>query len=112
MIYSRIIKATPCSCNIIPKSDGDFKRFVKFYKTKSVIDVRNYHAVVHIKDFKVEENKLVSVAAGMGEMDYSEIIRFIKARKPYIHVTLENTVPENAVESREYIQRLWDESEV
>lgn len=69
-------------------------------------------AVVHIKDFKVEENKLVSVAAGTGEMDYSEIIRFIKTRKPYIHVTLENTVPENAVASRQYIQKLWDECEV
>ncbi len=66
-------------------------------------------AVVHIKDFKVEDNKLVSIAAGTGEMDYSEIIRFIKTRKPYIHVTLENTVPENAVASREYIQKLWDE---
>ncbi len=69
-------------------------------------------AVVHIKDFKVEGDKLVSVAAGTGEMDYSEIIRFIKTRKPYIHVTLENTVPENAVESRKYIQKLWDECEV
>lgn len=65
-------------------------------------------AVVHIKDFKVEDYALVSVAAGTGEMDYSEIIRFIKKEKPYVHVTLENTVPENAVAAREYIQGLWD----
>ena len=65
-------------------------------------------AVVHIKDFVVRDNELVSVAAGTGEMDYSQIIRFIKARKPYIHVTLENTTPENAVLAREYIQKLWD----
>lgn len=69
-------------------------------------------AVVHIKDFRVEEKGLVSVAAGTGEMDYSEIIRFIKEKKPYIHVTLENTVPENAVTSREYIQKLWDDCEI
>lgn len=64
--------------------------------------------VVHIKDFRVEVGGLVSVAAGTGEMDYGEIIRFIKKEKPYIHVTLENTVPENAVAARSYIQKLWD----
>lgn len=66
-------------------------------------------AMVHIKDFRIEDGKMVSVAAGTGEMDYSEIIRFIKKEKPYVHVTLENTVPENAVEARKYIQGLWDE---
>lgn len=69
-------------------------------------------AMVHIKDFRIEDGKMVSVAAGTGEMDYSEIIRFIKKEKPYVHVTLENTVPENAVESRKYIQGLWDECKV
>lgn len=69
-------------------------------------------AMVHIKDFKVENDKLISVAAGCGEMDYAQIIRFMKAKKPYIHATLEDTVPENAVASRKYIQGLWDECEV
>lgn len=69
-------------------------------------------AMVHIKDFKMENNSLVSVAAGTGEMNYDRIIRFMKERKPYIHATLENTVPENAVASREYIQRLWEECHV
>jgi L-ribulose-5-phosphate 3-epimerase len=66
-------------------------------------------AMVHIKDFVVKDNELVSVAAGTGEMDYSQIIRFMKEKKPYIHATLENTVPENAVAAREYIQNLWDQ---
>lgn len=69
-------------------------------------------AMVHIKDFKVSEGGLISVAAGTGEMDYSQIIRFIKTKKPYIHATLENTVPENAVEARKYIQGLWDACEI
>lgn len=68
-------------------------------------------AMVHIKDFVVKDGKLESVAAGTGEMDYSQIIRFIKSEKPYIHVTLENTIPENAVEARQYIQKLWDKCE-
>ncbi|MDD6305384.1 MAG: hypothetical protein PUA75_00305 [Clostridiales bacterium] len=45
-------------------------------------------------------------------MDYSQIIRFMKERKPYVHATLENTVPENAVAAREYIQELWDHCEI
>ncbi len=65
-------------------------------------------AVVHLKDFIVKGDELVSVAAGTGEMDYSEIIRFVKAEKPYIHATLENTNPDNAVTARKYIQGLWD----
>ena len=69
-------------------------------------------AMIHIKDFVVQDGELVSVAAGTGEMDYGKIIRFIKERKPYVHVTLENTVPENAVEARRYIHGLWDTCEL
>ncbi len=65
-------------------------------------------AMVHIKDFVISDGKMVSCAAGTGMMDYTQIIKFIKERKPYVHVTLENTKPENAVEAREYIQGLWD----
>ncbi len=69
-------------------------------------------AMIHIKDFKIEDGNMISVAAGTGEMDYSEIIRFIKNQKPYIHVTLENTTPDNAVTSRKYIQGLWENADL
>ena len=65
-------------------------------------------AMVHIKDFRRENGKLVSVAAGTGEMDYTDILRFLKARKPYIQATLENTSNDNAVASRELIQNLYN----
>lgn len=65
-------------------------------------------AMVHIKDFVRQDGELVSVAAGTGEMDYTEIVKFIKSRKPYVWATLENTVNENAVSSRELIQGLYD----
>ncbi len=65
-------------------------------------------AVMHLKDYRVENGSLVSTAAGTGQMDYSRIIRFMKERKPYIHATLEDTVPENAVQAREHIQKIWD----
>ncbi len=69
-------------------------------------------AVVHIKDFVVEDGKLDSVAAGTGEMDYSDVIRFMKEKKPYVHATLENTNPQNAETARKYIQGLWDDCQV
>ncbi|MCR5684222.1 MAG: sugar phosphate isomerase/epimerase [Lachnospiraceae bacterium] len=79
---------------------------------------RNYHdifnsaiellgediAVVHIKDFEVSGDKLIACAAGTGTMDYSDIIEFIKKDKPYIHCTLENTKPENAVTARMFFE--------
>lgn len=65
-------------------------------------------AVMHIKDFIVKDGDLVSCAAGTGEMDYTQILSWLKKEKPYIHATLEDTVPANAVQAREYIQGLWD----
>lgn len=52
------------------------------------------------------------MAAGTGEMDYTQIIRFIKEKKPYIHTTLENTTPENAVQAKAYIQKLYDTCQI
>ncbi len=71
--------------------------------------LRDEIAVIHIKDFKVENDELVSIAAGTGEMNYEEIVRFAKTYKPFIHTTLENTKPENAVQARTYIQSIYDE---
>ncbi len=67
----------------------------------------DYIAMVHIKDYVRADGRLVSVAAGTGEMDYTEILRFLKARKPYIQASLENTTNENAVQAREHIERLY-----
>lgn len=69
----------------------------------------DYISVVHLKDYVQADGKLKSIAAGTGEMDYREILRFMKARKPYIHATLENTTNENAVRSRELLQRIYAE---
>lgn len=65
-------------------------------------------AMVHLKDFNVVGEELVSVGAGEGIMDYTQILTFMKSRKPFIHATLENTKPDNAVKCREYIQGIYD----
>ena len=67
-------------------------------------------AMVHLKDFVVEDSKLVSVGAGLGQMDYTSVIKFMKTRKPYIHATLEDTTPENNIQCKNFIQKLYDEA--
>ncbi|MBO6158520.1 MAG: sugar phosphate isomerase/epimerase [Firmicutes bacterium] len=64
-------------------------------------------AMVHLKDYIRKPDQLISVAAGTGEMDYREILRFLKARKPYIQATLENTTNENAVSSRRLLEQIY-----
>ena len=66
-------------------------------------------AVVHLKDYVNEGTDLKSIAAGTGEMDYRQVLQFVKARKPYIQATLENTNNDNAVSSREFLGRLYNE---
>ena len=65
--------------------------------------------VVHLKDFKVEDGKMVSIAAGTGMMKYDKILKFLKENKPSIEATLENTKPENAVQTREFIEKVYNE---
>lgn len=42
-------------------------------------------------------------------MNYENILRFVKARKPFIQATLENTTNDNAVQSRELIERVYQQ---
>lgn len=66
-------------------------------------------AMIHIKDFTVEGDKLISCAAGTGMMNYDAIMKFAKQHKPYVHATLEDTKPENAVQAREFIEKCYAE---
>lgn len=60
-------------------------------------------AMVHIKDFFIRDGKMVNAAAGTGEMDYREILSFLKSRKPYVMATLEDTNDNNVLFSRKFI---------
>lgn len=66
-------------------------------------------AMVHIKDFRVENGKLVSVGAGLGDMDYTAIMKFIREKKPFMHVTLENTTPEDNIQCKNHILKLYQD---
>lgn len=72
---------------------------------KNAIDVLGPDvAIVHVKDFDLADGKLVSMAAGQGVMDYSDLVEFIEKEKPYIQCTLEDTTPENAVAARLFFE--------
>ena len=56
------------------------------------------------------DGKLKSMAAGLGEMDYTSLMKWMKEKKPYIHTTLEDTNPGNNIQAKEFIQKLYDEA--
>lgn len=68
-----------------------------------------YVEVVHLKDFQVQGEKLLSVAPGTGIMDYKPLLAYLKREKYAIQATLENTIPENAVAARKYLEEIYAE---
>lgn len=66
--------------------------------------------MIHMKDYMPADNSLKSMACGLGMMDYTDIMKFVKTRKPFIHMTLEDTVPDNAVAARKHLEKLYDEA--
>jgi L-ribulose-5-phosphate 3-epimerase len=69
--------------------------------------LRDEIAVVHCKDYVVEDDELKSIAAGTGGLNYPLLLKKIKQYKPYVHCTLENTVPENAIATRDFMENLY-----
>lgn len=88
---------------------SNYERQAEVYKEAIALLGKDV-AVMHLKDFAVKDGAIVPAEIGTGEMEYGEIMKFIKEKKPYIHATLEETVPENAVRSREFIKKLWEEA--
>ena len=63
-------------------------------------------ALLHMKDFRLVpgERRPVSVACGQGGMRYEQLLSF--AREKGLPMTVENTAPENAAATREYLEAL------
>ena len=62
--------------------------------------------IIHMKDYRITDGDLSSMACGLGEMDYADILRFAKYRKPFIQMTLEDTQPDNAEGARLHLEKL------
>lgn len=67
-------------------------------------------AVLHVKDFQIKDGKLVSVPVGQGMCHWERVIPYMKKEKPFMHATLENTSPDNAVAALEHIRSVYKNS--
>lgn len=69
-------------------------------------------AVLHIKDFVVKDGQIVSrpVTVGEGLANIPLLMKKAKEKKPFIHMTLEDSIPENALISQGYIKKCYDEA--
>ena len=64
-------------------------------------------AVLHVKDFAITDGRLVSVPVGQGQCHWDRIMPYMKKEKPYMHATLEDTRPDNAVAALNYISEIY-----
>ncbi len=73
---------------------------------EAIEDLGKYTDVLHMKDFVIEGDRVVSSAPGTGVMKYDVIMDFVKKEKPYIQMTIEDSMPDNAEESRKFLESL------
>lgn len=64
-------------------------------------------AAIHVKDFKVEEKIFKSLPSGQGDFHYELLFRLIKEKKPYIHVLMEETTPDNVFQAKGYLENIY-----
>lgn len=63
--------------------------------------------VVHLKDYLPPASAggpYKACACGLGGMDYTDVLRFVRDEKPYVQITLENTTPDNALQTRLFLE--------
>ena len=71
---------------------------------EAIEDLGEYTDVLHMKDFVIEGDKVVSGAPGTGVLTYDTILNFAKKDKPYIQMTIEDSTPDNAEWSRKFLE--------
>ena len=83
-----------------PENCLDYESVIK----EAIEDLGEYVDVIHMKDFVLQDGKVISGAPGTGVMKYDVIMDFVKKEKPYIQMTIEDSKPDNAVASRELLE--------
>lgn len=67
-------------------------------------------AALHIKDYQVEDGRLVYAPTGTGQMDLRRFFARIAPQKPGIELLLEDTRPDNAVSALSHVRAMWQEA--
>lgn len=60
--------------------------------------------VLHMKDYTVKDGMICSMACGLGNMQYEDLLTFAKARN--LPMTLEDTTPETAEAARLHLEKI------
>lgn len=60
-------------------------------------------AAIHIKDFVIKDGRIVQAPMGEGIFRFDVLMKWIKEKKPHIHVLMEDTKPENSIKSRDFV---------
>lgn len=68
--------------------------------------------VLHIKDFIVKDDAIVSrpLTVGDGLINLPLLMKLAKEKKPMIHMLLEDSIPENALASKAYITKCYEDA--
>ena len=68
-------------------------------------------AVIHAKDFVVEDGQFKSTSAGRGMLRHDLVMRFAVREKPGISILLEDTNEQSAQESRQFLRQVAETRE-
>lgn len=66
-------------------------------------------AVIHLKDFTVQDGQIVIVPVGQGQLSFAPVLRYMKYTRPHIQGLLESTTEPYLRESVDFLQRLYSE---
>lgn len=66
-------------------------------------------AVIHLKDFRLEDGKIKIVPVGQGELRFEPILRYMKYKRPHIQGILESTPEPYIREAVQFLQALYRE---
>jgi len=68
-------------------------------------------AIIHAKDFVVENGQIKCVSAGLGKLRYDLVMKFAVEQKPGISILLEDTNEQTAQDSREFLRHVVGQGE-
>lgn len=66
-------------------------------------------AILHLKDFRIEQGRLEIVPVGQGDMQFRPLLHYMKYKRPHIQGLLESTPEENMEASVAYLKQLYEQ---
>ncbi|MNV54261.1 hypothetical protein D3C71_1464440 [compost metagenome] len=69
----------------------------------------NRIAIIHLKDFIVQDGAIKIVPVGQGWLEFEPILRYMKYERPHIQGILESTPESHLRESIAFLQQIYEE---